>query len=235
MGSLQCLQMLAKYAPSKYFTSLFVKKMRGKKRRIQFQSTCQNCLATSKWAQSDHPFWRSRAACSCLERPGSSAHLSWAAWGNTKRPNITKTMQSWHVCHKSLSNGYSQVTCAIESSPVNSYPNLPRQAPIAAQDGISVTWPLVQSKCMCCQRATQGPSQSLKKIKPPCALCRFVAFWKFPNSPKTSLSCPPSAKITRFWCHATSLVYPSASNGRWKASTCPELGRIRSNELCLAS
>ena len=145
-----CLHMLANYAPSKYFTSLFVKKMMGrrKKKRIKFQSTCQNCLAASKWAQSDHPFWRSRAACSCLERPGSSAHLSWADlsaiipyWGNTKWPNITKTMQSWHVSHKSPTNGYSQVTSAIESSPVNSYPNLPRQAPIAAQDGISVTWP----------------------------------------------------------------------------------------------
>ena len=84
MGSLQCLQMLANYAPSKCFTSLCVKKMMGKKKRqqigsIKFQSTCQNCLAASKWAQSDHPFWRSRAACSCLERAGSSAHLSWAA------------------------------------------------------------------------------------------------------------------------------------------------------------
>ena len=67
------------YAPSKYFTSLFVKKNDGKKRRIKFQSTCQNCLAASKWAQSDHPFWRSRAAYTCLERPGSSAHRSWAA------------------------------------------------------------------------------------------------------------------------------------------------------------
>ena len=221
--------------------AFFVKKNDGKKRRIKFQSTCQNCLGASKWAQSDHPFWRSRAAYTCLERPGSSAHRSWV-WGifwlsfhigatpncqTSQRPCsldmfVTKVFQmvtaKWHV----QLNPHLWTATQICHNKLLS---------LLRMESLSHDHGTVQVHVLSKSHSVPIP----KKIKPPCALCRFVAFWKFPNSPKTSLSCPPSAKITRFSCHATSLVYPSASNGRWKASTCPELGRIRSNELCLAS
>ena len=81
-----------------------------------------------------------------------------------------QSWQSWHACHKKSFKCYCQVTSAIESSTVNSYPNLPRQAPIAAQDGISVTWPRYSPSACVVKEPLRAHLKVSQKIKAPCAL-----------------------------------------------------------------